>query len=136
MRNDSIQNSRNNLRKSNTPAQSASSNRKPQLKEMEYRATVGKITSTVIKTDSGSWNRITIPFEIWRTGVTVLFFASNKLVRSGRLYPIVEGILGKAPNPKMNLGSLAGKSVVVSIKHRTDDSGNVWETITAARPLR
>lgn len=113
--------------------------RKPKLSEDEYMARIGKITAEKKKGDDGEpWVKVTLPFEVKTASgvVTVPFRASMSLSPKGRLYPIVKGILGSAPEEGLNLRELQGKQVKVKIGHYVDDRGSVWEEVKSVRRVR
>ena len=110
--------------------------RKAKLNEDEYKARIGKITAERKKGDDGEpWVKVTLPFEVKTASgvVTVPFRASMSLSPKGRLYPIVKGILGRAPEEGLNLRELQGKQVKVKIGHYVDDRGSVWEEVKSVR---
>lgn len=114
--------------------------REAKLDEDDYLATVGMPTAEKEEGKFGPWVKITLPFIIKspETGemVTVPFVANRSMDPKSRLYPILKGILGAAPSSGINLKSVEGKRVKVSIEHRTDEKGNVWENVIAARQIR
>jgi hypothetical protein len=83
------------------------------------------------------WVNIGLKFKIKNpdTGeyVEVTFNANKSLDPKSRLYPIVKGILGAEPGDNFNLKELEGKKAKISIEHRTDSEGNVWDNIVAVR---
>ena len=83
------------------------------------------------------WVNIGLKFKIKNkeTGeiVEVTFNANKSLDPKSRLYPIVKGILGAEPGDNFNLMELKGMKARVSIEHRTDIEGNVWDNIVSAR---
>ena len=108
--------------------------RKARLPKDWYLARVGKPSAEKQKGDDGEiWVRVTIPFEIkkGKDTVTIPFRASRNLNPKGRLYPIVEGILGREPWEGLDLRKLEGKRVKIEIDHSTDERGNVWEAVIA-----
>lgn len=114
--------------------------REAKLEEDDYLATVGKPVAEKEEGKYGPWVKITLPFIIKNpeTGekVTVPFVANRSMDPKSRMYPILKGIIGAAPTSGFNLKSVEGKRVKVSIKHRIDEKGNVWENIIAARQIR
>lgn len=114
--------------------------RQPKLDEDDYLGTVGKPKAKKEEGKYGPWVKITLPFIIKHpeTGekITVPFIANRSMDPRSRLYPILKGILGVAPTSGFNLKSVEGKKVKVSIEHRPDEKGNVWENVIAVRPLR
>lgn len=114
----------------------------PELDIGKYPSTVGKVTAEK-KNESkynNPWVLVKIPFNIEHpeTGkkVTVTFSASKNLSPDGRLYPIVRGILGREPQDNFDIRTLEGMQALVTIEHRTDDSGNIWENVVEARKMR
>ena len=113
--------------------------RKSKLQEGDYIAVVTDIEGE--KMPSGKfgkpWIKVTFEFKIKNpdTGeyVTVKFSANKSLDPKSRLYPIAKGIWGSEPGDNFNLRELKGKKARVSIEHSTDDEGNVWDNIVAAR---
>lgn len=115
--------------------------RQPKLDEDDYLGTIGKVEAERVESGKyGPWVKITLPFIVKNptTGekVTVQFVANRSMDPKSRLYPILKGILGIAPSSGFNLKSVEGKKVKVSIEHRTDEKGNVWENIMAVRPFK
>lgn len=84
------------------------------------------------------WTRITIEFTVTddETGEEAIarFMASNNLTPNSRMYPIVEGILGDIPDD-FNFMELVGQKAIVTIKHRIDEHGSVWDNVVATRPF-
>lgn len=115
--------------------------RKPKLPEGNYPGTVGRVKAEKMASGKyGPWIQITLPFHIKRpeTGepIEVRFVANKSMSFTSRLFPIVKGILGKAPETGFNLRELEGQSVTVGIEHNTDAKGNVWDNVAFVRPLR
>ncbi|SMB82674.1 hypothetical protein SAMN00017405_0953 [Desulfonispora thiosulfatigenes DSM 11270] len=114
--------------------------RQPKLDETDYLGTVGKPKAEKEEGKYGPWVKITLPFIIKNpeTGekVTVPFVANRSMDPRSRLYSILKGILGAAPTSGFNLKGVEGKKVRVSIEHRTDEKGNVWENVIVVRPFR
>ena len=112
--------------------------RKPKLSEGEYMARFGSITAERQKgTNDETWVKVTLPFEVKNANdtVTVPFRASMNLSPKGRLYPIVKGILGRAPEEGLNMRELQGKRVKVEIGHYIDDHGSVWEEVKSIKKV-
>ncbi|MBY0054922.1 hypothetical protein H7K32_25510 [Brevibacillus agri] len=112
--------------------------RKPKLDEDDYIAEVGPPKAEKMTTGQyGPWIKITIPFKIkhpvTKEVVTVEFSANRSIDPKSRLYPVVKGILGTEPANGLDLRGLAGRKVKVSIEHRKDQEGNVWENIVSVR---
>lgn len=111
--------------------------REAQLPKGDYIAQVGKVTAERKIGETGkSWIKATIPFNIKKSGggtITIPFIASKNILPTGRLYPILEGILGEPPEPGFNLRQIEGKRVKVKIGHNEDSNGNVWEEILAVK---
>ena len=110
------------------------SKRKARLSKDWHTARVGKPSAERQKGKDGeTWVRVTIPFEVKKGDdkVTVPFRASRNLSPKGRLYPIVEGILGREPWEGLDLRKLEGKRVKIEIDHSVDERGNVWEEVIA-----
>ena len=110
--------------------------RQPVLKEGEYLAKITNVTGEKRRNSDGrEWVNTKILFEIDHAGSRVLvpFWAGMSLNESGRLYPIVEGILGMPPKPGMSLKMLQGRTTAVTIGHHKDAKGNVWEEIRSTR---
>lgn len=110
--------------------------RQPVLKEGEYLAKITNVTGEKRgNSDGRGWVNVKILFEIEHAGfrVEVPFWAGMSLNPSGRLYPIVEGILGMPPELGMNLKMLQGRTTTVTIGHRKDEKSNIWEEIRSTR---
>ena len=110
------------------------SKRKARLTKDWHQACVGKPSADRQKgKDGDTWVRVTIPFEVKKGNdtVTVFFRASRNLSPKGKLYPIVEGILGREPWEGLDLRKLEGKRVKIEIDHSVDERGNVWEEVIA-----
>jgi len=114
--------------------------REAQLDEGVYTAIVGEVSATSVEGPYGKYIRVIIPFHVTNpdTGktVTARFVGNRSFDPAGRLYPIIKGILGATPPESFDLREITGKKVKVTIEHRTDDHGNVWENITGARKIR
>ncbi|RQN12302.1 hypothetical protein EHW71_03535 [Clostridium butyricum] len=113
--------------------------RKPKLEEEDY---IGLLTEVLAERKLAGkygkpWVNIGLKFKIKNpdTGeyVEVTFNANKSLDPKSRLYPIVKGILGAEPGDNFNLKELEGKKAKISIEHRTDSEGNVWDNIVAVR---
>lgn len=113
--------------------------RKPKLEEEDY---FGLLTEVLAERKLAGkygkpWVNIGLKFKIKNpdTGeyVEVTFNANKSLDPKSRLYPIVKGILGAEPGDNFNLKELEGKKAKISIEHRTDSEGNVWDNIVAVR---
>ncbi|MGG3887331.1 hypothetical protein [Brevibacillus panacihumi] len=112
--------------------------RKPKLDEDDYVAKVGPPKAKKMATgEFGPWVKITIPFLIkhpdTKEGVTVEFSANRSIDSKSRLYPVLKGILGTELSNEIDLRDLEGRKVKVSIEHRKDEEGNVWENIVSVR---
>ena len=111
--------------------------RKAQLAKGIYEGQVGNVIGEKQTGENGnSWMRVTIYFYIKKPGgkeITVAFWASKSLSPMGRLYPIVEGIIGKPPQIGFNLKTLEGKCVKVQVGHYEDKHGNIWEEVIAIK---
>ncbi|MED1876733.1 hypothetical protein [Brevibacillus borstelensis] len=112
--------------------------RKPKLDEDDYIAEVGTPKAEKMTTGQyGPWVKVTIPFMIkhlvTKEVVTVEFSANKSIDPKSRLYPVLKGILGTEPTNGLDLRTLAGRKVKVSIEHRKDGDGNVWENIVSVR---
>ena len=110
--------------------------RQPVLKEGEYLAKITNVTGKKRWNSDGSeWVNVKILFEIEHAGfrVEVPFWAGMSLSSSGRLYPIVKGILGMTPTPGMSLKMIEGRTTIVTIGHRKDEKSNIWEEIKNTR---
>jgi hypothetical protein len=115
--------------------------RKAKLPEADYPAVVGEVKVEKKTTgDYGPWVKTEIPFKIKhpKTGetITVPFFASKSTNKKSRLYPIIKGILGNVPDDEYSLKDLEGKKVCVTIEHREDGEGSVWDNVILVRPLQ
>lgn len=113
--------------------------RKAQLEERDY---IGLLIDVVAEPKPPGkygkpWVSIGLKFRIknpdTQEPVEVTFNANRSLDPKSRLYPIVKGIWGSEPGDNFNLRELKGKKARVSIEHSTDDEGNVWDNIVAAR---
>lgn len=114
--------------------------REAQLDEGVYTAIVGEVIATRVEGPYGKYIRVMIPFRVTNpdTGkaVTARFVGNRSLDPAGRLYQIIKGILGTPPPDYFDLREITGKKVKVTIEHRIDDRGNVWENVTGARKIR
>ncbi|GEM_PF-6382094 len=114
-----------------------SNQHEPVLNEGEYEAIVGRISAEEADGEFGPYVKVTIPFNIVNPvdgeAVTIRFMANRSMSRKGKLYPIVKGILGSIPPVAFNLRELEGKEVYVTIKHKSDNRGGIWENVVAAR---
>lgn len=115
--------------------------REPRLEVDDYPSTVGRGINAKREPIGmyGPWVKITIPFNVKDPKndeiVTVNFIANKSIDPKSRLYSILKGILGRTPEAGLNLRELEGKRVMVSIEHRVDENGNVWENVSSVRPL-
>jgi len=113
--------------------------RKPIFEEEDYIAVVTDVVAERKLTGKYGkpWVNIGLKFKIknpdTQEPVEVTFNANRSLDPKSRLYPIVKGIWGSEPGDNFNLRELKGKKARVSIEHSTDDEGNVWDNIVAAR---
>ena len=113
--------------------------RKAQLDEGDYIAVLTDVVAEqkLAGKYGKPWVSIGLKFKIknrdTQENVEVTFNANRSLDPKSRLYPIVKGILGSEPGDSFNLKELKGKKARVSIEHSTDDEGNVWDNIVAAR---
>lgn len=108
--------------------------RKARLQKDWYQARVGKpIVERQEGKDGEPWVRVTIPFQVKKGNdtVAVFFRASSSLHPKSRLYPIIEGILGREPGERLDVRKLEGKRVKIKIDHSVDARGNVWEEVIA-----
>lgn len=107
------------------------------LEPGEHPAVVGRPLATKEYGERGPWIKVTLPFHVenpeTKTIVDVPFFASNSMRPSGRLYPVIKGILGHNPEGGTNLKDLTGREVYVTIAHKVDSSGAIWPQISSVR---
>jgi hypothetical protein len=112
--------------------------RTAKLAEDHYLSTVSDVLAEKMPPGNFStpWVRITIYFKICidqsDNYVLARFISSNNLSSKGRMYPIVKGILGSEPGIDFNFKDLIGRRANVTIKHRTDEDGNVWDNVVEA----
>lgn len=109
--------------------------RKARLPEGRYKGRIGHLKAEKVSSDSGDWIRVTFLVMVKSPTdgfeVPVKFMASKSLKPESRMYKFLKNVLGYSPSIGMDLRELKGKLVVVTIEHKTDSNGNVWENIVS-----
>ena len=112
----------------------------PQLPTGEYTALIGKISGCREEGIYGKYVKLTIPFLVKDPDsddtITINFQSSNSMHPSGRLAPIIKGILGEMPDANFNLVDLEGAKVKVKLDDYMSPSGNIRSSVVSARKFR
>ncbi len=104
-------------------------NRKPQKAEGTYPANNGDVAERKAgPTAYGVKDKIDITFKV--DGETSIRRSYNdSLHPKSSLYALIREVMGHEPPEEYDLEELVGKTCTVTVVHREDAAGNVWENI-------
>ena len=108
--------------------------RQPQLPEGWHKAVTKEVLEErAIATRFGMKDAANFVFEADGIEIKQRFWIPQNFSKKSKLYQLIKDLTASEPGNKFDLETLVGLACEIDVRHRKTDSGDVYESVVAAR---